>query len=139
MQDFKHIEAWQRGHALAIAIDKLTRGFSRRGYAHLRTQLNKSADSISETIVEGCGADSNQEFGRFLDMSIKSANETEGRLLKARDFGLISHQDWQRYTNETIEIRKMTFAYRRKVLQSPRAARKKKRARQKNRPTGDMG
>ena len=126
MQDFKHIEAWQRAHALAIEIDKLTRGFSRLGYAHLKSQLNKSADSISETIVEGCGADSNREFARFLDMAIKSANETEGRLLKARDFGLISYQDWERYTNETIEIRKMTFGYRAKVLKSPRANRRKK-------------
>ena len=124
MQDFKHIKAWQRAHALAIAIDKLTREFSRAGYAHLRSQLNKSSDSISETIVEGCGADSNQEFARFLDMAIKSANETEGRLLKAKDFGLISHDDWQRHTSETIEIRKMIFGYRKQVLKSPRAERK---------------
>ena len=68
VQDFKHIQAWQRGHALAIAIDRLTRGFTRAGYAHLRSQLTKAADSISETIVEGCGADSNKEFARFLAM-----------------------------------------------------------------------
>jgi four helix bundle protein len=124
MQDFKHIKAWQRAHALAIAIDKLSRGFSRAGYAYLRSQLNKSSDSISETIVEGCGADSNQEFARFLDMAIKSANETEGRLLKAKDFGLISHDDWERYTGETIEIRKMIFGYRKQVLKSSRAQKK---------------
>jgi four helix bundle protein len=127
MQDFKHIEAWQRAHALAISIDKLTRGFTRAGYAHLRSQLTKAADSISETIVEGCGADTNKEFARFLDMSIKSANETEGRLLKAKDLGLIPHHEWERHTNETIEIRKMTFGYRAKVLKSPRGLKKKPR------------
>jgi len=128
MQDFRHIKAWQRAHALGIAIDKLCRGFSRAGYAHLRSQLTKSADSMSETIVEGCGADSNLEFARFLSMSIKSANETEGRLLKAKDLGLISHDDWQRHTNETIEVRKMTFGYRAKVLTSPRGKNKKRRS-----------
>jgi four helix bundle protein len=78
MQDFRHIRAWQRAHALAIAVHKLARGFSRQGYAHLRSQLTKAADSIGDTIIEGCGADTNKEFARFLDMSIKSANETEG-------------------------------------------------------------
>ena len=85
MQDFRHIRAWQRAHALAIAIHKLARGFSRLGYGNLRSQLTRSADSIGATIIEGCGAETNKEFARFLDMSIKSANETEGHLLKARD------------------------------------------------------
>ena len=120
MQDFKPIQAWQRAHALGIAIHRLTRHFTRAGYAHLRSQLEKSADSMSETIVEGCGADSNKEFARFLDMSIQSANETEGRLLKARDLGLIPHEVWRKHSAETIEIRKMTFGYRKKVLESAR-------------------
>jgi len=112
---FQTHQAWQRAHALGIAIHRLTRGFTRAGYAHLRSQLVKAADSISETIVEGCGADSNKEFARFLDISIKSANETESRLLKARDLGLVSHDDWQKHSAETVEIRKMTFGYRKKI------------------------
>ena len=31
MQDFKHIQAWQRAHALSIAIHRAARGFSRQG------------------------------------------------------------------------------------------------------------
>src|SRR4051812_2894345 len=54
MQDFKHIEAWRRGHALSISIHKLARGFTRAGYPRLRSQLTGAADSISENIVEGC-------------------------------------------------------------------------------------
>jgi four helix bundle protein len=120
MQDFRHIRAWQRAHALAIAIHKLARSFSKLGYANLRAQLTKAADSIGDTIIEGCGADTNKEFARFLEMSIKSANETEGHLLKARDLELISFDAWQKYSDETIEIRKMTFGYRKQVLASKR-------------------
>ena len=69
-------------------------------------------------IVEGCGAASNKEFARYLDISIKSANETEYHLLVARDHDLISPDEWQKLTAETIEIRKMTYAYRKKVLDS---------------------
>ena len=74
---------------------------------------------MSETIVEGCGADSNKEFARFLDISIKSANETEGHLLSARDLRLFSLDDWRKFTAETVEIRKMVFVYRRKVIETP--------------------
>lgn len=118
MQDFKHIKAWRRGHALAISIHRLASGFTRAGFSHLRSQLTRAAKSISDNIAEGCGAATRKDFAKFLDSSIKSANETEHHLLKAKDLGLITPDDWQAHTNETIEVRKMTFVYRRKVLES---------------------
>jgi len=119
MRDFKRIKAWQRAHALAIELHKNTRRFSRAGYARLKAQLTGAADSIKDTIAEGCGAATNREFARFLDMAIKSANETEGHLLSARDLRLFSLDDWRKFTAETVEIRKMVFVYRRKVIETP--------------------
>ena len=52
-------------------------------------------------------------------MFIKSANEAEGHLLSARDLGLISQYEWERFTGETIEIRKMVYTYRKRVLETP--------------------
>jgi four helix bundle protein len=118
MQDFRHIKAWQRAHALATAIHKLSRRFTGGGYARLRAQLTGAADSIGDNIVEGCGASTKEDFARFLDNSIKSANETEGHLLKARDLGLISLSEWEKYSAETIEVRKMIFGYCGKVRAS---------------------
>ena len=118
MRDFKRIDAWQRAHALSIALHKRRRD-SRAGYARLRAQLTGAADSIMDTIAEGCGAATNKEFARFLDMSIKSANETEGHLLSTRDLDLFSPDEWQKFTAETIEIRKMVYTYRKKVLETP--------------------
>jgi four helix bundle protein len=115
MQDFRHIRAWQRAHALAVALHKRTARF-RRQYSRLRAQLTGAADSVGDNIMEGAGAATKKEFARFLDMSIKSANETEGHLLKARDLGLLAPDEWQRYTAEIIEIRKMTYGYRKKML-----------------------
>ena len=119
MRDFKRIKAWQRAHAMAIALHKSTKRFSRAGYARLRAQLTGAADSIKDTIAEGCGAATNKEFARFLDLAIKSANETEGHLLFARDLELLSADDWRKFTAETIEIRKMVYVYRRKVIETP--------------------
>jgi four helix bundle protein len=123
MQDFKHLHVWQRAHALAIALHKISADFPRNGHAHLKAQLTRAADSIASNIVEGCGAETNKEFARFLDIAIKSANETEYHLLSARDLDVLSPEDWQRYTSETIEIRKMTFGYRKKIASSERGHR----------------
>ena len=119
MRDFKRIKAWHRAHTLAIALHKRTQTFSRAGHARLKAQLTGAADSVKDTIAEGCGAATNKEFARFLDMSIKSANETEGHLLSARDLELVSLDEWQKFTAETIEIRKMVYVYRKKVIETP--------------------
>ena len=91
----------------------------RAGYARLKAQLTGAADSIKDTIAEGCGAATNKEFARFLDMTIKSANETEGHLLAARDLDLFSRDEWQKFAAETIEIRKMVYVYRCRVIETP--------------------
>ena len=133
MQDFRHVKAWQRAHALAVALHKRVRNFSRLGYARLRAQLTGAVDSIGDTIMEGAGAATAKEFARFLDMSIKSANEAEGHLLKARDLDLLSPEEWRSYTAEVIEIRKMTYSYRRTMLANEKGREDTKR----NRTTPD--
>ncbi|HEY2375092.1 MAG TPA: four helix bundle protein [Gemmatimonadaceae bacterium] len=118
MRDFKSLKIWQRAHALAIALHKQTRNFARKGHSRLKNQLTGAADSVHDTIAEGCGAATNREFARFLDMTIKSLNETEGHLLTARDLDLFSLGEWEKFSTEAIEIRKMTYTYRKKVLQT---------------------
>jgi four helix bundle protein len=112
MRDFRHIRAWQRAHALSIATHRLARDFGRKGHARLRAQLIGAAHSIATNIVEGCGAVTHKEFARFLDISIKSANETEYHLLTSHDLELFSDAEWEKFTRETIEVRKMIYAYR---------------------------
>jgi four helix bundle protein len=123
MQDFKHILAWQRAHALGIELHGLARSFPRAGHGHLRIQLTRAADSIATNIVEGCGSATNKEFARFLDIAIKSAIETENHLISSRDLHLLAPSDWQRLDTETVEIRKMIFGYRKKILRSDRDGR----------------
>ena len=125
MQDFRQIKAWQRAHSLAIALHKPTRNFSRAGFSRLRAQLTGAADSVGDTIAEGAGAATPREFARFLDISIKSANEVEGHLLKARDLDLLSPEEWQAFTAEVIETRKMTYGYRRTMLANAKTNEKK--------------
>ncbi|HEX8941517.1 MAG TPA: four helix bundle protein [Gemmatimonadaceae bacterium] len=116
----KTLNTYRRGSGRTRWRSRYTRPrpTSRAGHAHLRSQLTRAADGISTNIAEGCGASTTKEFARFLDISIKSANETEHHLLSARDLDLFSPEAWQKFTAETIEIRKMTHGYRKKVIQT---------------------
>jgi four helix bundle protein len=116
MRDYNRLEFWQRAHAQVIAISNVARRIRGRDFTSLRS-LIKSAESVAATIVEGCGASSAKEFARFLEMSIKSGAETEYHLRSGRDRHAISYDDWRRLSSETIEIRKMTYVYRKKLLE----------------------
>jgi len=119
MQDFKRIQAWRRAHELAIRVNECVVGFTRAGHANLQSQITRSVTSVPANIVEGCGAATNKEFARYLDIAIKSLSETEYHLLAAHDFGMLPPDRWQKLTAETVEIRKMLFGYRRKLLMEP--------------------
>ena len=49
----------------------------------------RSAESIPDNIAEGCGAETNIEFGRFLATSIRSTSELESQVERTHGYGLI--------------------------------------------------
>ena len=71
---------------------------------------------MGSTIAEGCGAASQREFARFLDMSIKSTSETQHHLLDACAKGLMSREECEEFVDEAVQIRRMTYGLRAKVL-----------------------
>jgi four helix bundle protein len=117
MRNFKNLLVWQRAYSLSIAVRDAVRGI-RRGSEHteLKTQLTRAADSIASNMVEGCGAATQREFARYLDISIKSATETEHHLLVARDRGALPADRSQALSSEVIEIRRMSYSLRKKIL-----------------------
>ena len=117
MRDYHRLEIWRRAHALATAIHEAARALRGSQFATLRSQLTRAADSVPATIVEGCGAATTKEFARYLDMSIKSASETEYHLLSARDRRVLANGRWRTLSGEVVEIRRMTYAYRKKLLE----------------------
>ena len=115
MQDFKKLRVWAQAHAFSLNVRRATRRWPRE-FASLKSQLIRSASSISATLAEGCGADTPKEFARFLQMSIKSASETEYHLLDARDNGMISHGTWRNLNADLGSIRAQLIVLRRRVL-----------------------
>ena len=117
MQDYRRLLVWKKAHNHVLNVRDSTNRFPRSGYASLKLQLIKSSESIPFNIVEGCGARTQPEFARFLDVSIKSASETEYQLELARDYSIMTLSEWEMLSGATIEIRKMLCGLRKRVIE----------------------
>jgi four helix bundle protein len=118
MQDFRKLAVWRRSHKHALAVRRATHGFPATGFSDLKHQMTKAAESIPTNIVEGCGAHTQKETARFLDISIKSSSELEYQLLLATDNEVLGKDASDELSKETVEIRRMLCGLRRKVLDS---------------------
>jgi four helix bundle protein len=116
VQDFRRLLVWRRAHAFAIDVRRAVEAFPRTGYSETKAQLVSAAESIGNNIVEGCGAATRKEFARYLDISAKSASESDHQLELARDYRVLPYRLWKRLSADVIEIRKMLFSLRRVVL-----------------------
>jgi four helix bundle protein len=126
MQNFRDLHVSERSHRFALAVRRASRGFPRHGYAELKSQIVRAAESIPANIVEGCGAATRKEFARFLDISVKSTSELEYHLILARDNGVLSPGLADSLTREVVEIRRMLCGLRRALLNADRSARRHK-------------
>ncbi len=121
MQDYHKVQAWQKAHPLAIDVRRAVNRLP-RGYADLKSQLMRAADSIPSNIVEGCGASTRKEFARFLEISVKSAMELEYRCEVAAGSAAGVGAEWLSLAARTVEVRKMTVGYRKAILAADRRA-----------------
>ncbi len=116
MQNFRQLRVWAKAHVLALAVRDMTAGFPKNGYSRLKDQIIRSAESIPFNIAEGCGANSNKEFARYLDISIKSANELDYQLQLVRDYGILPNRHWKRLSDETVDTRRMLCGMKTRLL-----------------------
>jgi four helix bundle protein len=120
MQDFRRLLVWQRAHELVLGVRRAVRKFPRAERGSLKFQMVNAAESIAFNIVEGCGSTSAKEFGRFLDISIKSACELEYQLQLTTDSDLLSVRIVKPLSTETVEVRRMLCGLRKKVVAGAR-------------------
>jgi four helix bundle protein len=120
MQDFRQLKVWVRANDLAPQVRKLTGTFPKTGYRSLREQIIAAAESIPFNIAEGCGANTQKEFARYLDIAVKSACELEAELQLSLKYGIIAERDGAKCSDEVVEIRRMLRGLRKRVL-APRS------------------
>jgi four helix bundle protein len=116
MQNYRELHVWAKAHELTLEVRKVSGRFPDSGYASLKSQLVRAAESVPINIAEGCGAATRREFARFLDISIKSSSELQYELRLARDYELLSRDGWGELDKEIVSVRRMLCKLRARVL-----------------------
>lgn len=122
MSDFKKLDVWRKGHALALNVHRVATRIRGSENVSLRNQMLRASMSIPANIVEGAGQTSRREFGRFIGFALNSSSELEYHLIVGRDTRVISHSDFQALTAQTVEVRRMLHGLRSRVQSLPRNA-----------------
>jgi len=107
MRDFHGLLVWQKSHALALGVYRLTKPFPTDERFGLTSQLRRAAASIPANLAEGCGRGSESEFARFTQIAMGSAAEVEYHLLLAKDLRYITDEHFSTATNDVQEVKRM--------------------------------
>ncbi|MBC8377967.1 MAG: four helix bundle protein [Planctomycetes bacterium] len=115
MNDFRKLMFWQKSHDLALDTYRVTEQYPASELYGLTSQLRRAVSSIPTNIAEGCGRDSKVELARFVEIASGSAFEVDYLFQLAHELGYMSDEDHKGFSEKIIEIKKMLFAYSKKV------------------------
>jgi len=115
MQRFTELRVWQRSHAAALQVYRISSRFPIDERFGLTSQLRRAALSVPTNIAEGSKRVTSQEYARFLNIAEGSVAETEYLLMVSRDLGYISAKDASAQLREFDEIARMLHSLRGKV------------------------
>jgi len=120
VSDFKKLNVWRKAHGLTLSVYRVATSIRGSDHVSLRNQMLRAAMSIPTNIVEGTGQEGAKEFGRFLAIALKSTSELEYHLILASDIRVISSSNFASLSTQTVEVRRMLYGLRNRVLASPR-------------------
>lgn len=110
MQDFRELAVWQKAHQLTLAVYRATDAFPQHERYGITSQIRRSAASVPANIAEGRCRRTDRDFGRFVEIALGSANETDYHLLLARDLGYLPPSDHEKLACLTNEVRRMLIS-----------------------------
>jgi four helix bundle protein len=115
MQRFTELKVWQHGHALVLAIYRMSVGFPVAERYGLFSQLRRAALSVPTNIAEGSKRTGRNDYARFLNIAEASLAETEYLLMVSRDLGYITVPQSSVVLKEVAELARMLHGLREKV------------------------
>ena len=108
MSGYKELQVYQRGYAAAKSVHRITGRYPKEEAYGITDQMRRASVSIALNVAEGYARrESQQEFKRFLQMAIGSANEMSVLLDFSKDFGYIDGQTYEKASEEYDEISRM--------------------------------
>ena len=92
MKPYHRLKAWEKAHALAVAVNHETRAFPKDERYELTSQVRRASFSIAANLVEGSGKRGSKEFARFLDIALGSMIEVTYALEFAHAVGYLTKE-----------------------------------------------
>ena len=111
MFDFRNIIAWQRAHAFAIEVYKVTQAYPDTEKFNLVSQFQRAAVSIAANIAEGYKKLGQNDKLRFLNIAQGSLSECENYIILSYDLHYISEAEFERLKIMAEEAEKVLNAY----------------------------
>ena len=107
---FEDIQAWQKARVLSKQIYLApAKGEFGRDF-DLRSQIRRSAVSITSNIAEGQGRRTDRDFANFLNISLGSIAEIKSHMYLALDLDYVNQEFFDEIYEKLDEIGRMVFA-----------------------------
>ena len=95
VRTYRDLIAWQKSHALALAVYRLTSTFPAEERFGLTAQVRRASVSVPSNIAEGYGRGGRADYARFLKLARGSLYEVDAQLLLAADLGHLGREQYQ--------------------------------------------
>ena len=96
MEPFESLAAWQKAHALFLAVYRTTANWPKSELYGMVSQARRAAFSVPANIAEGQARLGALEFKRYVGIALGSLAELKYALRAARDLGWLTHDEHRR-------------------------------------------
>ena len=107
--DFRDLQIWHKGKAICIELYRVTGSFPSDEKFGIVSQIRRAALSVTSNIAEGHGRSSNQDFCRFLFMTLGSIRELESLIEISQELEFI--EDGSSLIANLQEVARMTTSF----------------------------
>jgi four helix bundle protein len=107
MDRHRRLYAWQRAHALSIAVHQHSRRIRERTYPGLCERLRRTGHSIAHGLADGASSDDAAALHERVDRALDLARELESDLESVRDLGALPRADALLLLRHTIEVKRL--------------------------------
>lgn len=93
-KSYKDLDIYKGSYKLSLYIYKITAKYPKDEIYGITSQLRRAAVSIPLNIAEGYGRLSEDDFKRFLKISLGSTNETSTLIEMSKDLAYIDNKEY---------------------------------------------
>ncbi|KOH46361.1 four helix bundle protein [Sunxiuqinia dokdonensis] len=115
MKTYREFIAWQKAMVFVTDVYKLTQSFPKEELFGLTSQIRRSAVSVPSNFAEGFGRKGNNEFIRFIRISIGSLYECQTQLEISKNIGYLNQEIFDGLFNQSKEIEALSRGLERKI------------------------